>query len=1261
MRQFATGILLAFFLLLLFAALTPLWIDKEDARFLLTAHLNRTFAKEFAISGLSWNWLPTPALTLHQTTITGERFTVTAPEVRLGPDWPALLRGELRPRTIVMIRPRLDLRSWETARGGMVPSLPAGTVIRIQEGRISIPVTEIHQPLLRTDTVVLDAVEGEVTGEAGGTSLELHAIAPFSDRLTVQGRHLTPGRTFELLVRSEGLQLHKTILSLVDGRLLPVESKVDLSGRLSGSGPDDFRLDLQGDFPCFLVKPGDRAVLFNCGVVDLTLARKNVDLELRIAKFKVKDPGITLTGLVSRKIPAAGGAPLWHLDLGAEEVDLAEVREAVFTLWGDSEPARIVCDTVRGGRADQATFRFDGPAADFRHIEAMAITAVGDKVKVHVPAAELDLQEASGPIAIRDGYLSGRELTARLDDSAGRNGSLLLDLTPRSRAFELDLDLDVDLAALPPILARLVHHPAFRAELARFSEVSGRAAGYLHLGETLDDLKVEVEVREMAAKGRYDRLRRPVAIREGRLRLAPGRLAWEGMGGEIGPHRFDGAAGAVAWESGEPLLEIGHFRATLDGRELYEELRDNDLLPDPVATKLAALDGVIRLDRLSFAGPVRLPARWIYDLELSTPGLTWQSPLLPEPVVAENGAATIRQDRISLSGARLRFLDQPLAVRGEFEHTLLHRWQGRLDLDVTVAERLGAWVLAQNWVPDLCRPRLPLTLRDFRLAWQDNLVTAVQGDIEAGGGGGGGGGGGDGRPAAGLHLDLRREPGREPGPGPDTLWIDELSIRDGEQRGRLTLERQGGPAGRLHFAWRGVVAATTVDRFLEKSGLLAGRLEGDFEALLAGGPEAEQRLTGQAVISDLRWRRPPGAVDLAIPALELSGRGDKLGVERLEVEAGGHRLSGQGTAVPALEGLLLDLELSGPSLAWETVAGLARERPGLAEATGPDERAGGEDGGAGIEAEAPEPPAGAKQPYPITGRVGFELDSFTSAVTARKIGGPEAPPYVWQPFRGELLLQPEAAFTVNIDQARLCCLEMTGSWRQDRDQEMTMELATAADCETPRFETLLPCLHIRQDIIEGECDLKARLQGSPGDWRRGSLAIDSRDGRILRLRMLSKIFKVVNLTDLFTSGDLPEVEDKGFPYTSLELAAEVGDNTLRIEKGVILAEGLNLYGNGRLDLKTLQSDFTIFIAPFKTLDTIIGKVPLVSRIMRGGNALVAIPVGVSGDIRDPEARVLAPEAVRDSALNLLRETLLLPFNILFPLLPGPDEAEPEGE
>ena len=94
---------------------------------------------------------------------------------------------------------------------------------------------------------------------------------------------------------------------------------------------------------------------------------------------------------------------------------------------------------------------------------------------------------------------------------------------------------------------------------------------------------------------------------------------------------------------------------------------------------------------------------------------------------------------------------------------------------------------------------------------------------------------------------------------------------------------------------------------------------------------------------------------------------------------------------------------------------------------------------------------------------------------------------------------------------------------------------------------------------------------------------------------------------------------------------------------------------GEIDLATQQIDFTVMVSPFRTVDRIINSIPGVRWIL--GGRLVAIPMRATGDLDDPRIVPLSPAAVGTSILEMMKRTLMLPFHIIQPLVPGMEEQE----
>lgn len=100
---------------------------------------------------------------------------------------------------------------------------------------------------------------------------------------------------------------------------------------------------------------------------------------------------------------------------------------------------------------------------------------------------------------------------------------------------------------------------------------------------------------------------------------------------------------------------------------------------------------------------------------------------------------------------------------------------------------------------------------------------------------------------------------------------------------------------------------------------------------------------------------------------------------------------------------------------------------------------------------------------------------------------------------------------------------------------------------------------------------------------------------------------------------------------------------------IIDSPSMNIICQGLIDISNNQIDVTAVIAPLKTIDFFIEKIPLVKDILRG--SLISIPVRISGDMENPSVTPLSPSAVGSGLLGIVKRTLQLPFKLIQPDLP----------
>jgi hypothetical protein len=157
------------------------------------------------------------------------------------------------------------------------------------------------------------------------------------------------------------------------------------------------------------------------------------------------------------------------------------------------------------------------------------------------------------------------------------------------------------------------------------------------------------------------------------------------------------------------------------------------------------------------------------------------------------------------------------------------------------------------------------------------------------------------------------------------------------------------------------------------------------------------------------------------------------------------------------------------------------------------------------------------------------------------------------------------------------------------------------------------------------------------------LAVSSQNGRIHYANILIKIFSILNITEVFTGGK-SDLAENGFGYTRASAKAVVKNGKIELKEILLDGDSLKLTGQGEIDLVKKTLDINLLAAPLKTVDRIVGKIPIINYITAG--SLISIPLRVHGRLNDPSVVPIPPTAVGRGLLNIMERTLKAPFKLV---------------
>ncbi|MBU1708837.1 MAG: AsmA-like C-terminal domain-containing protein [Proteobacteria bacterium] len=1215
----------------------PMLLNLEKVQETIIKRINQDLKGAELTSGdIRWKWFPIPNLVVEDVSLDMLRFHIKIAEARLFPDWKSTFRKEKNIARIHIVSPNLQIKSIDAESAGPV-TFPK-TTITIENGSFS-PDDSLLPDYIRKQFVAFSRINGRIKLREKKVEFQAQGQTPFCNSLKLKGFYLLDNGKYVAELTTDRFNPEKFLQPIEKDTITVANTMMAFTGRIEGKGLDQITANINGSFPCFLIDKNQKKSVLDCGSGDISFTKNSSNFLVAINKLRLINPQLSLTGKIERSEKTAASPDsekkselFWDIDLKGADLDATGIRETVLALFGDNHIAKIVCDIVRAGKAKNAHYQFFGTVDDFNFFDPMKLAVDVETSTIHIPQTDLIITNAQGPITILNGNLNGSALNGTLGNSKGSNCFLHLGLKEDNHDFRLNLDIDADLEMLPAVLNGLVYDEIFKSELAKFSKVHGRAKGNLNLGDSLKDIKVTVKVDQMDAKAEYARLSQPLWLTDGILEILPDKVIWKKIKAKAGPHQIAESTGSVAWDK-TVELRLESLSGFFDAAALYTELtgfsgnkssrskaewliNQQTLVPEMVSQVITKADGTLYVANATINGNAEKPENWRYNLELSTDGLTWLSPLLPDTVSTQKARVFFSNDQIRLPQSTSTIMGDPIDISGIFRHNYFRDWTGRATFTGTITQKSAQWIQSNKWIPNDFFPKIPVTLKDFDLLW-DNDITRIAGTVIADIGA---------KKSPRVTLDIENTR--------DGVLLRNITFMGKGKKGNLYGHIPENPDQSRLINWDGAISSDTVSSLLAENNLIKGNITGQFRLLIPGKTKIGPVFEGFANATEVTKLFNISLDPVILNRIDISGKQGLMEIKEIQISSGNESLSAKGLIDEKINGLDVKLDASSPNISWNTLEILHKTIT------------------KNIKTENNDTPE-----FDVSGTINASAKSFHYQTTDRKN---QEKTYTWNSLAAKISLSPGFT-TVEISRSDICGITMKSFWAmypEKTEKVVSFENDTALPLD---LENVLQCLGFGEKVIKGPMQIRSKLIGDKEKWNTGAIEIHATDGVIMRLALLSKIFKVVNLTDFFTEQHSDKTTS-GLRFKTLDIKTSINDNKLVIEKAVIKGEGLNLFARGNMDLATMQADFTILIAPFKTIDAIVTTVPILKWVIGGENeTLFTIPVAIRGDLEDPSITVLDPASVGIGLINMVADVLKLPYYILKPILPetkSPDLLDP---
>ena len=884
---------------------------------------------------------------------------------------------------------------------------------------------------------------------------------------------------------------------------------------------------------------------------------------------------------VAGNLTLAHNVPRASLHLEGRRLDAESIREVTLQLAGHVRTVRRIFKWIKGGSVPNITLKIEGKSlSDFKNKKNIYIQGRMVDGKIYIPKADLDLEEVNGDAVIAGGILEGQNLMARYGNSRGRDGTLRVGLKRKPAPLNLDIGITADVTQIPPVLKRLAKNQTFREELDRIKNLRGKATGRLWLGENTAKIKVRVDVSEFELAGNYGRIPYPLVIRGGRFSYKNKQVEVENLKGKLGQSTFSQFSAGLNWEI-EPDLTVTSANYEVQMEEIFPWLVAAENLPFKWGN-IRTIDGVVAISSLNVKGPWLKPRKWELAATGEIRNISLNTSLLPGPAVVTSGqfrqVQNSNDQMFSFSGARVALLGSEFNMRGDFKDYLDGLQNTDLSVDGDMGSEITQWLTQLIGLPDEFYPRTPLAVSYGRLVWEKGDKTSFTGDLVA-------------KNNTRVSIKATRNPSE--------LNINKLLIQDADSHASIQLEFKNGECG-LDFI--GHLNKTTLDNLLAKNPIVAGQVRGDFHSkFVIDHPvrsSSHGKLEGQGIVLLMN----PDEL-LKIDILSLNAAGNTLKVDSAVITWDDiHMILGGDVSISEKD-LFFDLDLSASSLDWIQVRKFLDKK---------------------------ENDNNKIFDLPIRGTLRLKSESFGFKK------------YTWSPILADIYFDSDE-INIDIRQASLCSISTPGLLKIN-SQGAHLELLPGAVGQ--QLDATLTCLFNRSHQIDGKFNFGGHIsgRGKTGELTRslsGKLNLKARNGRIYHSPVLARILAYINITEIFSS-TFTDLEKEGFGYKKIKIKTKIKKGEVQFREISMDGNTLTLTGKGTLDLNDNTLDLTLLVAPLKTVDRLIDKVPLVGDII---GDFISIPFGVKGDLTDPKVVPLSASAIGADLKGIMQKTLKLPFKI----------------
>ncbi len=161
----------------------------------------------------------------------------------------------------------------------------------------------------------------------------------------------------------------------------------------------------------------------------------------------------------------------------------------------------------------------------------------------------------------------------------------------------------------------------------------------------------------------------------------------------------------------------------------------------------------------------------------------------------------------------------------------------------------------------------------------------------------------------------------------------------------------------------------------------------------------------------------------------------------------------------------------------------------------------------------------------------------------------------------------------------------------------------------------------------------------------GNLKLRCEDGSLRKFAVLSKIFSLLNVSQLFKF-QLPDMVSGGMPYNKMTGSFTVRNGVATTNDFFIDSDAINISVIGKFDLPEEKLDLTVGVKPLQTVDKLVSHLPIVGWVLTGKNkSLVTAYFEAKGSWDNPQVRAISLKSLAKGVFNIFKRVFQLPAKL----------------